>query len=188
MLVLNLLPPEQKEAFEWEKNRRFAIFNAAVFFLFLVFFAGLLASSIFYVRIQFEPLKEAIARERLREETRKAEDLKAQVQGVITKLEQLRSIQGNRDNTLFFLREFANLPHSGVAVTSMTMQEASPDRSAGKNVRVSGHAGTRDQLIAFENSIKTDPYFENLVSPSFPNKTKETDIDFTLTFIFVPSL
>ena len=185
MLQLNLLPPKQKETFGWEKNQRFVVLNAGIFSLLLVFFSILLLSAIFYVKIQLEPLTEAIARTRLREETRRVENLKKQIGGVTTSLERLRGIQEHRDAYLFFLREFVRLSRQGVVLTSVAVAEGSGTQPL-KNVRVSGHADTRDQLIEFENLNREHSYFDNLVSPSFPNKTKETDIDFSFTFTFAP--
>jgi len=182
MLRLNLLPPEQKEVFEWEKNRRFVVLNATIFFLSSLFFALLLTSALFYIKIQLEPIKGDLEKERIREETREVESLKAEIQVATEKIQRLRTIQTSRDDYAFLLRELAALPRPGIQPGSIAITETAQDQSMVKNVRVSGHADTRDDLIAFEDAIGENPHFVNLISPSFPNKTKERDIDFTITF------
>ncbi len=185
MLKLNLLPPKQKETFEWEKNRRLAIFSSGVFSLFLLLFGGLLFSGVVYNRIQLEPLAESIRREEVREETRRAESLESDTRAFVKKLRNVRQIQKERDGYELVLRELALLPPSGVVFSSVNIREELSGEDTTKTVRIEGHADTRDQVIVMEGTIKRHARFTDLVSP-FSNKNQERDINFTFTFTIIP--
>jgi len=181
MLKLNLLPPKQKETFEWEKNRRLAIFSSGVFSLFLLLFGGLLFSGVVYNRIQLEPFVEAIRREEVREETQRAENLESNTRAFVKKLQNVRQIQEERDDYEVVLRELALVPLSGVVFSSVAIREEFSGKDTVQIARIEGHADTRDQVIAMEDTIKQHARFADLVSP-FSNKNQEKDINFTFTF------
>lgn len=164
--------------------------SSGVISLFLLLFGGLLASSTFYNKIQLEPFLEAIRQEKIREETLRAESIEATTKGLLEKLRHVRDIQTKNDGYERLLRglvvlppeaRYSTVPGEGVVFSSLAVSEKGENGESITTVQISGHADTRDQVIAMENAIKSNAEFANLVSP-FSNKNKERDIDFIFTF------
>ncbi len=181
MLRLNLLPPQQKERFEWEKSRRLALVSSAVITLFSILFGALLASSALYNKIQLEPFREAIEKEKIREETLRVENIESITRDFFGKLRKIRDVQTKTDDYEGILQELAALPPEGVVFYSLAISEINEGLNPVKTVQLTGHADTRNRVIAMENKIKSSGKFIDLVSP-FSNKNKEENINFTFSF------
>jgi len=181
MLTLNLLPQEKKERFEWERNRRLAVLSLVTVLSILLFFAGLLATSIWYMNIRLDPLTIAIEREAGQEETQRAQEIETFTKNAIAKIKNIRTLQLGSEGYADFIRFLATFPPQRVVLTSFSITEKTGEDGMKKIVRLTGHAETREEVILFEEILRKSNRIEDLFSP-FTNKNKPRDIDFVFTF------
>jgi len=181
MLTLNLLSQEKKERFEWERNRRLAILSLVTVFSTLLFFAGLLATSIWYMNIRLDPLTIAIEREAGQEETQRAQEIETFTKNAIATIQSIRTLQLRSEGYADIIRFLATFPPPRVALTSLSITEGTGEDGAKKIVRLTGHAETREEVILFEETLRKNERIEGMFSP-FTNKNKPRDIDFVFTF------
>jgi len=188
MLALNLLPDQAKEYIRNKKNKRFVTVVGFSVFSILILYGALLFATKIYIDIQLAPLQDEVTREREREEAHQAVELEKEIQLLRSRITQLKDIQESAVKWHSVFVEFSTLPLEGITLKSITVSKDESSSSVGEGVKglrkvlLAGHAVTRDEsLLRFEDAIRENPLFVNLISPSV-NHIKARDIDFTLTF------
>lgn len=178
MLILNLLPPKEKQELMFERNRRFVMFVGVSMFMVFLVFTVLLFSTKLYIDIQLEPFEMAIREERERAETKRTEEIEKEIQKAREQISRITAIQQGISPWSPILKEISRFPLDGIVLSSIALGESGEER----NVKIVGYAEDRDHaLLGLEEAIKSHPRFYDLDSPS-SNWIKERDINFVFSF------
>ncbi|MBI4137850.1 MAG: hypothetical protein HY472_01200 [Candidatus Sungbacteria bacterium] len=170
MLSINLLPREEKQAYEREVRARigtfFAFWTSAVLGVGIVF---LLPSFLPLVFQRWE-LERAIA---IIERFSAAAALPSDAPGDLRLSEFIQTAQsaGQQERTTR-LSDAAFHPSPGITIGSLLIE--------GKNIAITGRAETRADLLLFEQSLKNSELFENISSP-LSNIIQERDAGFSIS-------
>lgn len=170
---LNILPPERKEDLRLMKWYR-KLIHQEVGILFLVFFLIGLISGVWFLLT----LEEKAILERNTEKARgnaiyadvvSYEELFVEIQKKIPFVERL---VGEQKNILWLFHFIEGNMSEGIVLSSVSVDEAT--------LKISGHAGTRDQLLVFQEKFQKEECFSDVSLP-LSQLAKREGIDFEIT-------
>lgn len=165
MITLNLLSPAQKEAL------RSRVFFSLLERLMIVALAAVLLGSILLLAIKVELTKNlqgVQARQVLTADYAKANsDIKLLNQ----QFGRFDALQKLAYSPSSLLRDIAARTPDGIQVTGITFDITS------SSMRINGTAARREDLLAYETSMKASPFVKDLTSP-ISNLFEKTDITF----------
>jgi Tfp pilus assembly protein PilN len=179
MLKINLLPPSQKQALrENEISRWFLYFFSSLGFLMVIF--GLLClSTYFYLFILVQSQKQAISSAQDKIQSQELKNIEIQISETNQKI---KKIYASFDSFIYWteiLEDFSKDIPKGIYLKNLSY------RLEDNQIRLDGHANTRQVLLDFEKIIKNNQEFADLESP-ISNLLKQTDIDFSFNFKIDP--
>lgn len=178
--LLNLLPEEKKDAIQNRLRSRFLLWQLFLVFVLEVFYLTMLVSTYFVLDYQLKslkglesssPLASAEDERRLDEYEKKFEETNATVE-VVTSIER---------SHLHFARVFAlidPLLTEGVTVNQLVTAEYT--------VSISGLASRREDLLRFDERLKSEGKCIQNVNIPISNLFSQKDIDFQMDFTVQP--
>lgn len=172
MLSVNLLPPEEKQVIRMLEAAR-AVSSFAVFAL-SVFAAGLffLLPSFFLTHFAAREAERSFAIEqRETVQRREARTALAEAKRIKEAVAEIKDYLARSPSVSRILERFFPVSE-GITVTSLAV------RSDGE-VRVDGRAGTREQLLTFEEALRASDQFLEVAFP-LENIVRERNIQFSV--------
>lgn len=168
MLSTNLLLEEEKKAIILEKSFRIIKFFGISISGTLIIGITLLSPS--YLPFYFQNREFTHQLSVRQEAAKKIDEAKIiwdalQLQGAITSLRQ----NADNANIALDMLDLLTAQQAGIVVTDFTIQSA--------DVTISGHAATRNDLLAFEQRLRDSSRFQDIASP-LANIIQETNIKF----------
>jgi Tfp pilus assembly protein PilN len=170
MIALNLLSPEQKAAL------RARVIYAMIERLMIAFVSSLLIASIVLLLIRIEliqDLSQVMTRQILSSEYVTVNNDIRQLNQQIGRIETLQRMAASPSE---LLRDVAARTPQGVRVTGMDFDVKS------QSMRLNGIAATRDDLLAYEETMRSSPFVKSLQSP-ISNLFQKTDINFQFMIV-----
>ena len=177
--MINLLPPQRKEALVLEKNKKLAIILGSSFLV------GLFSLMLVLLSVQFYLLSQTDVQRSLLEETLEKYENPDTVffKNIITSSNvMLSTINGSYAKTSHLNRALKIISQiqkpEGLYVTNIQMSRIEGDAIA---VALTGQSATRTDLLAFKEAIEQD---ERISQINFPpsNWTKPSDFSFFISF------
>ncbi|MBI4837124.1 MAG: hypothetical protein HY813_01805 [Candidatus Portnoybacteria bacterium] len=176
MLILNLLPPEEKESLRLDKMSRAAIFWGRLFLFLTCIFAALLTAIWLYLSVQVRAMEKLVDVEKGGNSLRVARELETEVAVINQKMRFLDDLQNRQVSVVDALENLAKAVPPGVSFDNFAFN------AKDNKIILTGHALTREQLIVFRRALDRCPSFFGIESP-VSNFVKPEDIDFNLSFV-----
>ena len=170
MIALNLLSPDQKSAL------RARVIYAMIERLMIAFVGSMLIASIVLLLLKIELTKnldQVLTRQILSSEYVTVNNDIRQLNQQIGRVE---SLQKMAVSPSALLRDVAARTPEGVRVTGMDFDVKS------QSMRLNGIAGDRDDLLAYEESVRASSFVKSLQSP-ISNLFQKTDIHFQFMIV-----
>jgi len=170
MIALNLLSPNQKAAL------RARVVYAMIERLMIAFVSSILIASIMLLLIKIEltkNLSQVQTRQILSAEYVTVNNDIRQLNQQIARVETLQKMAVSPSE---LLRDVAARTPPGVRVTGLDFDVKT------KSMRLNGTAAGRDDLLAYEESVRTSPFVKSLQSP-ISNLFQKTDINFQFMIV-----
>ncbi len=179
MIKVNLLPPAEKNKLKLEKLQKKIYFCFLWLAGVLLIFVGLLLSTYFIIQVMLQGQENLIDQ---RKASQKNKEI-ALMQERINQANQRLKLVNKKQQTFVvwtpILLEFSDLVPNQVHLTNLSYQEAN------ERLRLSGYAQTREDLLIFEEKLKTSNFFTDLESP-LTNIIKQRDINFNFSLKPIP--
>ncbi|HJV32822.1 MAG TPA: hypothetical protein VJ694_02230 [Patescibacteria group bacterium] len=170
MIALNLLSPEQKEAL------RARVIYAMLERLMIALVSSLLVASILLLLIKIEltqNLSQVQTRQILSSEYVTVNNDIRQLNQQISRVESLQKLAISPSS---LLRDVAERTPPGVKITGMDFDVKS------QSMRLNGMAAGREDLLKYEEAMKSSPFVKSLQSP-ISNLFQKTDINFQFMIV-----
>ncbi len=171
-ILLNLLPPEKKSLAEQRMHFRFFVWQVFLLFALELFFLGILVGM--FILLDFEKKhQEWLGQEFVGYQT---EDQKLrQFEEKFQRANELASATLSVNQNHFFFTSLFVLLDQHVNDSIVLSRVATQDFQ----LSLAGVANTRDDLIAFNESLKNEECFSDVRLP-FSNLLAKTDVDFQM--------
>jgi len=174
MLKLNLLPPRERKEMEWANLSSLATSLSAWFFVFLIIFALLSASTYFYLSILLRAQTRLLEIRQNDPKIQRLVEIEKKIKQANVRLRQINLKQEQLVLWIPLLEEIAEIIPPEIYLNSFSYQLTDDQ------IYLSGWADTRDNLLAFQNSLEESSSFVEVEAP-LSNLLKQTDIDFSFT-------
>lgn len=174
MLKLNLLPPKERKEMEWANLSRLTTSLSAWFFVFLIIFALLLASTYFYLSIVLRAQAGLLEVRQNDPAIQHLVEIEKKIKQANARLKQINRKQEQLVLWVPLLEEVAEITPPGIYLNSLSYQLTDDQ------IYLSGWANTRDNLLFFQSSLEESPFFVEVEAP-LSNLLKQRDIDFNFT-------
>lgn len=176
--MLNLLPLKQKKELRLDLlNQVITIFGIAVISAILIWALLLLVAQEF-LNISLEKMDSDLLSQQAKKETKEIDDLEGKIKNLNKDLLFLDKIQKEQNRFSLFLENLAKDVPLDIQIKNLSIDKS-------KQVNLRGFALTREALLTFESTLENVSYVSNLDIP-LSNFTKAADIDFNLSFTYVP--
>ncbi len=176
--MLNLLPPRQKKELRLALlNQVITIFGIAVISAVLILALLLLVAQEF-LNINLEKMDRDLSLQQAKKETKEIDDLEGKIKNLNKDLAFLDKHQKEQNRFSLFLENLAKDVPLGIQIKNFSIDKS-------KQVNLRGFALTREALLIFKNTLENASYVSNFNFP-LSNLTKAADIDFNLSFTYVP--
>ena len=177
--MVNLLPPEEKEALKIKKNKRLIIVLGIIILSFLVCLILVLASLDLYILGQTSYQRVALDNAEKKYETPGLVDMKNMIVKYNTALTNLKNFYKKEVYFSEVLKTILQIHiPAGLYLTNINLTQGDNGKV---KVALSGMSDTRDNLQIFRDSFENNKKIENLDFPA-NNWIKPTDINFYFTF------
>ncbi len=176
MKIINLLPKSRQQELTYDAMlRSLVVFISMSMFSFALVFLAQLATK-FYLQMQAGVFAAEI--EELQGQVNKREnaDLKSKIKAVNDIATDFNNLAAASPKWSKVIAAFAPLPPAGTRISSMVID------SGRKSVSITGHAETREDVIALYNNILAAGEDFNGVDYPLENVAKPADINFHFTF------
>ena len=172
MLQINLLPPHEKRALQMEETTRIARFLGLVTVVILAFgTAGILPSFISTHIVRRELLRSFEFEEQVLKRHSGVQQTVSQAKQTEESLGEIEEYLAAPPHIWLLLERFFT-PGKGVTITSFLVRKDG-------EVALSGRAETRNDLLNFEESLRTSNRFHEIAFP-LRNIVRERNIQFTV--------
>jgi len=173
MIKLNLLPPEEKTSIIERINLLKIIKMGSFSLFFLLIFLLLLASIWWYLSIQLESADSILKSGEATPQGKALGEFKKEVDQANKLLKSFDSLQTQIINYSFALQKLTEIVPAGINFKSLSISN--------KDIKLEGHADTREILVSFKDVLESSQYFEKINSP-LSNFLKQKDISFSFSF------
>lgn len=173
--MLNLLPPEKKQALQREFLwRRLLSFSWMLFFA-LTIFTGLLISTWLYASIQFRAIEQSVYIAQTSPQGQKIKGLEDKIKETNLNLKYLEELKLNQNRSFSIIEALVNLAPVNIRFKSVSLDLTTDQGS------ISGFAQKRSDLLTFKEGLEKSNSFQQIALP-LSHLLKEQNIDFTLSF------
>lgn len=170
MLTINLLPPEAKRELRLEEWRRAVALIGAGTTAVLIVGTALLAPSYLYPALQRGELERRLAIEGQRTEAMRLDEAARQSREIETLIQAVRASRIGTSGRIF--RTIVRETTAGIRITSFAIQNRT-------ETTLTGVAQTREDLLAFEKTLRDSGAFEEIVSP-LSDIIRDANINFSM--------
>jgi Tfp pilus assembly protein PilN len=177
--MINLLPPQEKQNLETERQRKMTMILGIVALVFFISLILVLVSVNFSAASQLR--SQSVLLENKRKESQKAEfqEIKREINLANQNLSKIGAFYKNRVMMTGFLEKIASLLPEGIYLKSISLSPVGTDHRL-FSVSIFGHASSRERAIELNKRLK-DASFNYISFPS-GTWTEKEDFDFTATF------
>ena len=178
--MINLLPPEEKEALRVERNKNLIIVLSYIVIISLICMALVLFSLRLYILEDVNYQKDALVNA---EKEYKTSEFFALKENIIKYNKDLSSVNSFYQNSVYLSDMFKTIlsvqKPSGLYFTNIDMKRSKESKKV--SVIISGKSDNRDNLLVFKKNIESNEKIKNV---NFPLNSwiKPIDITFNLTF------
>ncbi len=173
MLSINLLPQDEKKLIHFEAISRLTIRIGVVIFLLLLLFTILLLPSYSILVFQDDDIAERLEVEQKSETLYQVRNLESEVTKVNARLQVINNLNQTTLSPIAVMnRLFSKFP-PGVTLKSFSFDAVS------REIVLEGFSPTRDSYIQFENVLKDDDMFSEVVAP-ISNLISPISINFSI--------
>lgn len=173
--MINLLPPAEREKVYSELFKKqiniFGLFMALIFFGSAIF----ILNTYVFLKIQAKELAQSLNLEEIKTETQEVKMLEEKFEDLNVKLSAYQKFRMEKQPVLDVLFKIKEIIPSGIQLDALLF-----DVNTNKII-LSGVAGSRDDIIAMENKIRSSDFFKNLESP-ISNFLDKSNSKFNFTF------
>lgn len=179
--MINLLPQKSKQNIRFEKINRQVIFVGELAFMVTVLLAGLLLGELAFTFITLREVNRRVADLSLRPEVKQVAQFQQQLRIFKADVERARRIQEQHPDLFGAVQEVASHLPRAVRMTSLDLDMRE------RHAVLSGFSPTRADLLALKEALQANSRYTEVNFP-LAHLLKETNIDFTISFSFKPSL
>lgn len=174
MIEINLLPAQQKKAFETQETMKKVAYSLIFLFSAILISGGLLflAQRIYDQNLQ---AKKAISAsfEKYLNLTKNKETL-GKIEKINSVLSQIENMEKNKSSIYEILIVVANNTPADISFSNIRVLIRE------KKIELSGQAKKREALLEFQKNLEKSQYFENITSP-ISNITSPENINFSIS-------
>lgn len=179
MLTLNLLPNHYKHEYSFEKKKRFTVFLCIFISLILILFNTLLFSTYLFLTINESALKNAIEAQQSTDVVKRLTDIEKEIRAANSKIGTLVSAEKEIVLVAPVTERTAGLIGSGAYMKILAIDASS------KNVNFAGFSDTRNEVLTIAKRMAESDFIDQQsVKNPVKNILKESNIDFTFSFVF----
>lgn len=174
-IYLDLLPDERKKEMRRHKLFLLIIYQGIVSLFPIALLIALLVSVNMILKIQFQGVEEAYAVKQSQKENQELSRYEDKFKEVNNRVSNARKFQKNHLYWSAVLERISGLTPNGTYLTGITTKDFT--------VSIAGKAKTRDVLLTFQDSIKSNECFKDVNTPLSNLVTKENvvfQIDFNV--------
>ncbi len=177
--MINLLPPQYKQALKKEENFRLVLIFGLVVLTFFISLALILFSVRIYVQAQAESVKFLVEAERVRLQSAQTAELREKITRGSQNISKLSSFYKNRSDSTEILETIFQIVPEQISLTSMSWRKETGV------VAISGFSPSREVLFGLRNNLQAESKFSEINFPP-QNFVKAQNIDFQATFKVSP--
>lgn len=173
--MLNLLPPQYKQALKKEENFRLFLILGTVSLTFFISLALILFSVRIYVKAQAESVNFLVESERMRLQSTQTAELREKITKGSQNISKLNSFYKNRSDSTRILETIFQAVPEQASLTSLSWRKETGV------VTISGFSPNREVLFELRNNLQSEARFSDINFPP-QNFVKPANIDFQATF------
>ncbi len=177
--MINLLLPAQRKLARAEYRHRLFIVGGLLTFSLIMVVLIIISSFAFILSRRRAEVLEQIAAARREFAGSDLETARRAVSDINSLIKTLATPAGHESIAAVY-RQLIEARPSGIQLTKLEWQRAGVGQ-----IEISGRSETRAALLAYIDSLETDPYFQKVASP-VKNIIRERDISFNLTVTLAP--
>jgi len=183
--MINILPAKEKKEIEMEVTGR-KIFICLIFVLVsLIFFIFILSSLKIYVAHQREALESTLLAKEVELRSPEFQNFKKIITAANQDLSKIQKLWQNQILITPFFEEISSLTPSTIYFTNFSSRKIQMEEKILAEIHISGFAKNRESLFYFKQNLENEKDFKDIFFlPS--SWVQPTDIDFSLSFKFVP--
>ena len=180
MLTLNLLPQQYKHEYAFEKKKRLTVFLCIFISLILTVFNAFLFSTYLFLSIGEKATHDAIKAQQSTDIVKRLTDIEKEIRSANTKIGTLANAEKEIIPIAPVVEKTALLIGEGAYMKSISLDAAS------KNMAITGFSETRSAVLAIAKRLSESDFADTQsVKNPVKNILKESDIDFTFSFMFI---
>lgn len=179
MLTLNLLPQQYKYEYVFEKKKRVVVFLCIFVSLILILFNALLFSTYLFLAIGENAARDAIEAQQSTDIAKRLADIEKDIRAANAKIGTLANAEKEIVPIAPVLEKTALLVGDGAYMKSVSLDAAT------RSVTMTGFAETRNAVLGIAKLLSESDFIDaQSVKNPVKNILKETDIEFTFSFMF----
>lgn len=182
MLSFNLLPPELRKRVIFSQQAKKIGAHLNVFLGLLGVLSFFLLFVLIYLQNQYVFFRGELDEVKRSSQNLRIEQIKSDIARFNNQLTRISAPLTPPDWTLF-LGSLAAVTPEGVVLHSLGVSRNAGDM----RISIEGSAKRREDVIQLEKSIRSSPFFSNVVSP-LSNYAKTEDVPFTISFFLRPEM
>ncbi len=178
--MINLLPPEEKNILQREKQYRLALILGTFVLFFLISLSLILFSLRIYINGQVESQKILINLEQKKSQTLEVQNLEKEIDLINQNLSKLNSFYENQPQLTELLEKISTIIPEEIYLTSLYLNPISEEKNKFQ-ISLTGYCPAREILLDFKRRIEAESNFQEVYFPP-SNWLEREDIDFSTTF------
>lgn len=172
---LNLLPKTELEELKIEFTVRFLKFFGISIFVILLISAALLFVVYWGLKIQTASNEKSLEINQAGESGKKIIFMEQKIREINNRTSRINQIQNSLANPLPIFYKIISLIPEGIVLKNLDIDFEK------KEVKSSGHANLRENLITFQDNLEKSDFAKNISRP-LSDLLKQKDINFTINF------
>lgn len=174
MIKPNLLPPEEKNQIKLYRAQRWIVFYGFSLLSACIIFAVFLGVIWLYLSLQVKAFDEALVTANASLQGQKLKEQQTLVRELNALMKKTNQFFSPQKNYSEIIGSLAQMVPEGIRIEGLSLDKEG-------TIKLSAHAQTRAQVLAFKDAIEKSPLFDKVDSP-LSNLVKQQDINFQFTF------
>ena len=173
MIILNLLPPQEKKVILIDQIYRRTILFGSGALLSLIIFAILLALSLITINIKVKNAENELKTTQAKLKIEGFENLQKKIKQINTQIGDINNIQANYIYYSLAIKKIIEIMPDLIQLQSLSLKQGRFD--------LDGFAPNRDTVLLLKQALEKSPNFTNIESP-ITNLLKSNNISFRFSF------
>lgn len=180
MIMINLLPPIEKEFLRTEETKRLIAILGTVVLAFLICLILILFSIKIYIQSQVEFQRITLFQAEQEFEQSESQALQEKINLANLTFSKLNSFYQQKPNFSEILEKISETLPDRTYLTNISLNSQPPDKDFKTQISLSGFSPERELLFEFKKRLEAEPAFQEIYFPP-TNWVKPTEIDFYVT-------